>query len=274
MPNANVNKVVLGNETLLDLTRDTVTPEDVSLGKTFHLASGAQAVGTSSIEWDTEPTEDSTNGVTSGGVYTALTGKADASHTHDAGNIQSGTLSLARGGTGVDASAQYGYRVFGSTNNGTPRFRSLVADEIPTLGTGKIDGVWPVTKGGTGVDSSSTAKNRFFASPYGSAGDPTFRAIHSSDIPTLSPTKSGFQGGTVAISSVNANSGADTTITFSPAFSSVPIVIVGMSSSQTAYTGQCSAYAMSVTKTGFTLRRQNNYTSARNIGAHWMAFEL
>lgn len=201
-------------------------------------------------------------------------GAAPASHLHDAGNIQSGVLALARGGTGVDASAQYGYKVFGSTNNGLPYFRDLIPDEIPTLGTNKIDGIWPVTKGGTGVDSRNTAKNRFFASPYGSAGDPTFRAIHSSDIPQLSPTKSGFQGGSIAVSSVSAGSGADSAITFTPSFNSTPIVIVGMTSSQTAYTGQCSAYAMNVSSSGFTLRRQNNYTSARNIGAYWIAFEI
>lgn len=43
-----VNKVVLGTETLLDLTGDTATAADVAVGKTFHLASGVQAVGTAS----------------------------------------------------------------------------------------------------------------------------------------------------------------------------------------------------------------------------------
>lgn len=147
------------------------------------------------------------------------------------------------------------------------------ADRIPSLAASKIgSGTLAVARGGTGA--STATQNQVFAAPYGQDGAPAFRELHSSDIPTLSPTKSGFQGGTIAISSINANSGADTTITFAPSFSSVPIVIVGMSSSQTAYTGQCSAYAMNVTKTGFTLRRQNNYTGARNIGAHWMAFEI
>ena len=40
-----VNKVVLENTTLIDLTGDTVTAADVMPGKTFHLASGAQATG-------------------------------------------------------------------------------------------------------------------------------------------------------------------------------------------------------------------------------------
>lgn len=43
-----VNKVVLGSETLLDLTGDTATAADVAEGKTFHLASGVQTVGTAS----------------------------------------------------------------------------------------------------------------------------------------------------------------------------------------------------------------------------------
>lgn len=43
-----VNKVVYGNNTIIDLTGDTATAADVAQGKTFHLASGVQAVGTAS----------------------------------------------------------------------------------------------------------------------------------------------------------------------------------------------------------------------------------
>lgn len=43
-----VNKVVLGDEVLLDLTSDTATAADVAQGKTFHLSTGVQATGTSS----------------------------------------------------------------------------------------------------------------------------------------------------------------------------------------------------------------------------------
>ena len=48
MPNEHVNKVILGNETLLDLTEDTVQASDVAAGKSFHLASGARTTGTAS----------------------------------------------------------------------------------------------------------------------------------------------------------------------------------------------------------------------------------
>ena len=43
-----VNKVIYGNDTLIDLTGDTATAEDVTEGKLFHLASGVQATGTRS----------------------------------------------------------------------------------------------------------------------------------------------------------------------------------------------------------------------------------
>lgn len=48
MANEYVNKVVLGTETLMDLTADTATAADVAQGKTFHLSTGAPAVGTAS----------------------------------------------------------------------------------------------------------------------------------------------------------------------------------------------------------------------------------
>lgn len=47
--NPTVNKVVYGGNTLIDLTEDTATVSDVAQGKTFHLASGAQATGSATM---------------------------------------------------------------------------------------------------------------------------------------------------------------------------------------------------------------------------------
>lgn len=44
--NPYVNKVVYGNQTLIDLTNDDVTPEDVANGVYFHNASGERKMGT------------------------------------------------------------------------------------------------------------------------------------------------------------------------------------------------------------------------------------
>ena len=43
------NKVVYGNQTLIDLTADTATEADVRSGKTFHKANGSSATGTASM---------------------------------------------------------------------------------------------------------------------------------------------------------------------------------------------------------------------------------
>ena len=59
--------------------------------------------GTGNSSVDTTPTQNSTKMVTSGGVYTALSGKAASSHNHSAANITSGTLPLSRGGLGRTA---------------------------------------------------------------------------------------------------------------------------------------------------------------------------
>ena len=45
MANQHNNKIIFGGETLIDLTEDTATEEDVSNGVKFHLRSGASAVG-------------------------------------------------------------------------------------------------------------------------------------------------------------------------------------------------------------------------------------
>lgn len=48
--NANINKVIYGGNTLIDLTQDTVTAADVQSGKTFHLKDGSTTTGTNT--WD------------------------------------------------------------------------------------------------------------------------------------------------------------------------------------------------------------------------------
>lgn len=53
MPNQYINKVVLGTETLIDLTADTVAASDVASGKTFHDRSGATVTGTNTYDADT-----------------------------------------------------------------------------------------------------------------------------------------------------------------------------------------------------------------------------
>lgn len=51
--NPYVNKVIYGNDTLIDLTNDDVQASDVQSGKYFHLPTGERVVGTSTKDADT-----------------------------------------------------------------------------------------------------------------------------------------------------------------------------------------------------------------------------
>lgn len=53
MANQYNNKVILGGETLIDLTSDTAIASDVQSGKYFHLASGQRVAGTCTYDMDT-----------------------------------------------------------------------------------------------------------------------------------------------------------------------------------------------------------------------------
>lgn len=52
--NPYINKVVYGNQTLLDLTSDTVNANSLQSGKVAHDASGASITGTASLKQNSE----------------------------------------------------------------------------------------------------------------------------------------------------------------------------------------------------------------------------
>lgn len=81
--------------------------------------------------------------------------------------------------------------------------------------------------------------------------------------------QSGFVETTGAVS---ANSYKDYSVTFSPAFSAAPNVVVGFSNSTTAGGfGNCSCGVASVTTTGCTLRIWNADSSNRSPSLYWIA---
>ena len=84
---------------------------------------------------DTALSSTSENPVQNKVIKTALDGKADSSHDHAAGDITSGTLAKARGGTGTDGSSVAANRVLASPNGstGAVSFRSLVAADLPDI---------------------------------------------------------------------------------------------------------------------------------------------
>ena len=59
--NPYVNKVIFGNDVLIDLTSDTVTAADILTGKTAHDKSGAPITGTCDFDSDTTDADASAN---------------------------------------------------------------------------------------------------------------------------------------------------------------------------------------------------------------------
>lgn len=94
-------------------------------------------------------------------------------------------------------------------------------------------------------------------------------SVKSNNLPAMTEC-----GAITNVSNVASHDYADYQVTFSKAFSSAPIVVVGMMSSSTGYgTGSVSVSAHSITTHGFTARIFNNDTSARSPYIHWIAME-
>lgn len=79
--NPYVNKVVYGNDTLIDISDTTATSGDVLNGKYFYTASGAKTQGNATIPV-TDVTVNGTSVVSNGIAAIDLTGKSDTGHTH------------------------------------------------------------------------------------------------------------------------------------------------------------------------------------------------
>ena len=79
--NPYVNKVVYGNDTLIDISDTTATSSDVLNGKYFYTASGAKSQGSATIPV-TDVTVNGTSVVSNGIAAIDLTGKSDTGHTH------------------------------------------------------------------------------------------------------------------------------------------------------------------------------------------------
>lgn len=95
MPTQYINKVIYGGNTLIDLTSDTVTANDVLKNVTFHLPSGASGVGACDFDVDSSDC--------TAVVAEVLTGKTFAK----GGSVLTGTMPN-NGGTNVVVSTVAG----------------------------------------------------------------------------------------------------------------------------------------------------------------------
>ena len=77
--------------------------------------------------------------------------------------------------------------------------------------------------------------------------------------------------GFIEAESVAAGATKTVTVNFGKTFGKNPMVVASLFSSQTIGIGQCSASVYNITTTGFSLRLTNGYSSARSLGATWIA---
>lgn len=156
-----------------------------------------------------------------------LNGKANSSHNHAASNITSGTLPVARGGTGITSNPSM------LVNLGSTSAASTFAAS-PRPG---VTGTLPVARGGTGVTSLDALKTALGISSSGSgpfSSEITWTST-SDTIPvtldTLGSIANNASGGTVRLTGIICNSG------FHIAFGYIRVTgtIQGAAVSQLAY---------------------------------------
>ena len=129
MPNQNVNKVIYGGNTLIDLTGDTVTAADVLSGVTFHLPSGA--VGTGSCAYDVDSSD-----------CTAAVAEVLATKTFaKGGNVLTGTMPNRGGVTGTISTKTQEYSIQQGYHDGSGKVSIASAEQAKIIAANIRSGV-------------------------------------------------------------------------------------------------------------------------------------
>lgn len=152
MPNA-INKVVFGDQTLIDLTSDTITPADLASGVTAHDASGAVITGTSTKDSDTS--ED-----------TALVGEILSGKTaHARGAQLTGTMPNNGAVAGVIATKAQEYSIAQGYHDGSGKVKIADVEQAKIIAGNIKDGVEILGVTGTYTGEGVTAQAKI-ATPY------------------------------------------------------------------------------------------------------------
>lgn len=118
--NPYVNKVLYGNQTVMDLTNDTVTPNDVLQGKSFHDMSGAPQ---------------------SGALVTHEIVPTPASNLTEANIVSAINDALLEGGENDDVSSNFGIGKWSNTMSKAFLVQGVAGSGTPVGTTGV--GTWP-----------------------------------------------------------------------------------------------------------------------------------
>ena len=153
MPNQDINKVVFGNETLIDLTSDTITAADLASGVTAHDRSGAPITGTSTYDADTSGATATASEILAG--QTAYAG----------GQELTGTMPNRGGVTGTISTVDGEYAIQQGYHDGSGTVAIDATEQAKIIAANIKDGVEILGVTGTYTGEGVTAQAKT-ATPY------------------------------------------------------------------------------------------------------------
>ena len=150
------NKIIFGNDVLIDLTSDTITPADLQSGVTAHDASGAIITGTSTKDSDTS--EDTAQ------VGEILSGKT----AHARGTLLTGTMPNNGAVSGVITTKAQEYSVPQGYHDGSGKVKIDTTEQAKIIDSNIKAGVQILGVTGTYTGEAISAQTKS-ATPYTTA---------------------------------------------------------------------------------------------------------
>ena len=151
--NQYINKVIFGNETLIDLTSDTITAADLANGVTAHDASGAPITGSNTYDSDTSDD-------------TAVVGEILAGKTaHARGTLLTGTMPNNGAVAGVITTKAQEYSVSQGYHDGSGKVKIDPTEQAKIIASNIKAGVEILGVEGEYTGEEITAQSKT-ATPY------------------------------------------------------------------------------------------------------------
>ena len=154
MPNEYKNKIIYGDQVLIDLTADDVTTSDVLSGKKFHLPSGAPGTGTCTYDANTSDA-------------TAVAAEILATKTaYKNGTKLTGTMPNRGAVTGTISTVAGEYTIPQGYHDGSGKVSIVSTEQTKLIATNIREGVTILGVTGTMSGSESVKATSVSVTPY------------------------------------------------------------------------------------------------------------
>ena len=193
MANTYRNKIIYGNEVLIDLTQDDITAADVASGKKFHLPSGAPSTGTNTYDADTSDATAVAAEILA--TKTAYKGGAKLTGTMPNRGQQNGTIATKTGSVTI----QQGY------HDGSGSVTIDNAEQAKLIATNIREGITLLGVTGTMSGSEGVKATQATITPYTTTQTITpadlgdFNSISQINVAAIAYTESDNNAGGVTV---------------------------------------------------------------------------